>query len=237
MCLRNVKPKIMRVIAFASILMLFLSCEQNDVSITIPDEIPVNKTAEYTVTFSFDWNKNDFPTDYPSNPHFSPLVGWVHKKGNSFFNTGKTATDGIKNMAEFGSTTTLVGELQALIDENKGLKTYLGSGLSGGVGTISLDVTVSSEFPAVSLATMLAPSPDWYIGCANVDLTDTNGEFVATKTISGGVYDAGTDNGATFTAANSVSSPRENIKIITQPPLGNGTEVHASICSITFTKK
>ena len=79
MYLRNVKPQIMRVIAFASILMLFLSCEQNDVSITIPDEIPVNKTTEYTVTFSFDWNKNDFLTDYPSNPHFSPLVGWVHK--------------------------------------------------------------------------------------------------------------------------------------------------------------
>lgn len=237
MYLVNVKPQIMRVIAFASMLMLFLSCEQNDVSITVPDNPPVAKSVEYSVTFSFDWNKNDFPTDYPANPHFSPLVGWVHQKGNGFFNTGKTATDGIKSMAEFGSTTTLVRELQALIDQSKGLKTYVGSGLSGGVGTISLDVTVSSEFSAVSLVTMLAPSPDWYIGCANVVLTDANGEFVATKTTRGNVYDAGTDNGATFAAANSVSSPIENIKIITQPPLGNGTEVPASICSITFTKK
>ncbi len=150
----------MRVIAFASMLMLFLSCEQNDVSITVPDNPPVAKSVEYSVTFSFDWNKNDFPTDYPANPHFSPLVGWVHQKGNGFFNTGKTANDGIKSMAEFGSTTTLVRELQALIDQSKGLKTYVGSGLSGGVGTISLEVTVSSEFSAVSLITMLAPSPD-----------------------------------------------------------------------------
>ncbi len=37
MYLGNVKPQIMRVIAFASMLMLFLSCEQNDVSITVPD--------------------------------------------------------------------------------------------------------------------------------------------------------------------------------------------------------
>jgi len=29
----------------------------------------------------------------------------------------------------------------------------------------------------------------------------------------------------------------KNIKIITQPPLGNGTEVLASLCTITFTKK
>ena len=139
-------------------------------------------------------------------------------------------------MAEFGSTT-LVSELQALIDQSEGLKTYVGSVLSGGVSTILLDVTVSSEFSAVSLVTMPAQSPDWYVGCANVVLTDANGEFVVTKTIRGNVYDAGTDNGATFVAANSFSSPIENIKIITQPPLGKGTEVPASICSITFTKK
>lgn len=60
MYLGNVKPQIMRVIAFASMLMLFLSCEQNDVSITVPDNPPVAKSAEYSVTFSFDWNKNDF---------------------------------------------------------------------------------------------------------------------------------------------------------------------------------
>ena len=56
---------------------------------------------------------------------------------------------------------------------------------------------------------MLAPSPDWYIGCANVVLTDANSEFVATKTIRGNVYDTGTENGATFAAANIVSSTRE----------------------------
>jgi hypothetical protein len=61
--------------------------------------------------------------------------------------------------------------------------------------------------------------------------------FVATKTISGGVYDAGTDNGVTFTSANSVSNPKEKIKIIAQPPLGNATKVNASIYSILFTKK
>lgn len=33
--------------------------------------------------------------------------------------------------------------------------------------------------------------------------------FVATKTISGGVYDAGTDNGVTFTSANSVSNSKD----------------------------
>ena len=84
-----------------------------------PDEPVENKTAEYTVTFSFNRNDNDFPVDYPTNPHFSPLVGWVHQKDNTFFDTGKTATDGIKIMAEVGGTATLIEELQALIDQKK----------------------------------------------------------------------------------------------------------------------
>ena len=113
----------------------------------------------------------------------------------------------------------------------------MGSGLGSGVGNIVLDVTISNEFPAISLATMLAPSPDWYIAAVNVILTDDDDNFIETKTIHGGVYDAGTDNGTTFTAANSATQTRENINIITQAPLGDGNGVKSSICSVTFTKK
>jgi hypothetical protein len=227
----------MRLLMLAIILSFFLSCKESDTVILKPEEPAENKTAEYTVAFSFNWNNNDFPVDYPSNPHFSPLVGWVHQKDNTFFDTGKTATDGIKIMAEVGGTPTLVKELQALIDQEKGLKTYVGSGLGSGVGSIVLDITISNEFPAVSLVTMLAPSPDWYIAAVNVVLTDEDDNFIESKTIHGVVYDAGTDSGTTFTAANSASNPRENIDIITQAPLGDGNGVKSSICSVTFTKK
>lgn len=53
-------------------------------------------------------------------------------------------------MAETGSTSTLVSELQALIDNNEGLSTHTGSGLNRNVGTISIDITVNLDFPAVS---------------------------------------------------------------------------------------
>jgi hypothetical protein len=227
----------MRLLMLAFILSFFLSCKESETVLVKPDEPVENKTVEYTVTFSFNWNDNDFPVDYPTNPHFSPLVGWVHQKDNTFFDTGKTATDGIKIMAEVGSTATLIEELKALIDQKKGLKTYVGSVLGSGVGNIVLDVTISNEFPAISLATMLAPSPDWYIAAVNVILTDDDDNFIETKTIHGGVYDAGTDSGTTFTAANSATQPSENINIITQAPLGDGNGVKSSICSVSFTKK
>lgn len=101
-------------------------------------------------------------------------------------------------MAETGSTTTLASELEALINQNEGLATHTGSGLNSGVGTISISVEVNSDFPAVSLATMLAPSPDWFVACVSVNMLDENNEFVSEKTIVGNVYDAGTEDGNAF---------------------------------------
>lgn len=222
------------------LMLIICSCEpKEDITLTPtpPKEIPARQDASYTVTFSFDWNSNDFPTDYPSGPHFSPLVGWVHEKDNPFFNSGRIATAGIEIMAETGATSTLVSELQALVDDRKGLKTYVGNGLGSGVGTISIDIEVHTDFPAVSLVTMVAPSPDWYVACVNANLTDDKGEFVDTKTLVGHVYDAGTDNGVTFTSTNSDTQPKAKITRFVDQPLGNGTEVKASFCTITFTKK
>tara|TARA_B100002019_G_scaffold99439_1_gene85652 strand:- start:1573 stop:1752 length:180 start_codon:yes stop_codon:yes gene_type:complete len=56
------------------------------------------------------------------------------------------------------------------------LATYTASELNSGVGTISIDIEVNSDFPAVSLATMLAPSPDWFVPCVSVNLLDENNE-------------------------------------------------------------
>ena len=64
---------------------LFFSCVTTDFDIEANDLIDdVNvtaneaseQTADYRVSFVFDWNKTDFPTDYPSSAHFSPLF-WV----------------------------------------------------------------------------------------------------------------------------------------------------------------
>lgn len=85
-------------------------------------------------------------------------------------------------MAEVGGTATLIEELQALIDQKKGLKTYVGSGLGSGVGNVTLEVSIINEFPAISLATMLAPSPDWYIAAVNVILTDDDDNFIENNT-------------------------------------------------------
>jgi len=220
----------------------FCSCVISEVESEIQDVIDevenvVNQTTTYDVNFIFDLNSTDFPSDYPSSAHFSPLVGWVHEKDHSFFKEGEFASIGIEKMAETGSTSTLVDELETLINHDEGLATYTGSGLNSGVGTISIEIEVNAKFPAVSLATMLAPSPDWFVACVSVNLLDENNEFVLEKTIVGNVYDAGTEDGNTFSFDNAETQPQNPITRITQAPLGDGKSVRESLCTVTFTKQ
>jgi hypothetical protein len=63
------------------------------------------------------------------------------------------------------------------------------------------------DFPLVTLVSMIAPSPDWFVGVDGLNMIE-NGQWVTNKTVSLYGRDAGTDSGSTFTAPDEVTSPR-----------------------------
>ena len=83
---------------------------------------------------------------------------------------------------------------------------------------------------------MLAPSPDWFVACASVNLLDEDNKFVLEKTLVGHLYDAGTEEGNTFSYDNEETQPQSPITRITEPPMGDDTEVKPSLCMVIFTK-
>lgn len=133
-------------------------------------ETPTETQAKYKVTFNFKWNKIDFPIDYPLTAHFPNLIGWSHSPKNTFFKKGSIASEGIKNMAELVATSTLTNELKTKIDQKKGLTNVVGSGLGSVVGEVSIEIGVNKDHSAITLATMLAPSPDWYVAVVNINM-------------------------------------------------------------------
>ena len=217
--------RILRIIPFLG-LILFGSCDDSG--------DPVNgEIATYEVIFTFHWDAQNFPLDYPSNAHFSALIGWSHDPASTFFQPGTFASEGIKRMAEAGSTSTLRTELQTMIDDGQGRQVVVGSGLGDGTGQIKVTLELDKKNPAISLSTMIAPSPDWYVAVVNENLVE-NGEWISTKTVKALAFDAGTDSGATYTAANQPTNPQEPIFSITDAPLGNGTGVNPDIATVTF---
>jgi hypothetical protein len=208
----------------------FVSCKKD-----VAELQATNPITRYQVTFQINWNNQDYPTDYPANAHFSKLIGWSHKVNTNLFKIGSLASQGIKVMAESGATTPLDNELAAKIANKEGLAYYIGDNLGSGVGSISQIIEVNNNFSSVSLATMVAPSPDWYLAVVDINLLE-NGEFVSQKTVVGHIYDAGTDDGATYLSPNSVSSPKQPISLFIDPPMGNGVAITPTIATVTFTK-
>ena len=71
--------------------------------------------AHYNVTFETTWTEITHPVDYPPDPHFSGLVGGTHNGTVKFWEVGQLASLGMKRMAEWGSQTELVAEVDAAI--------------------------------------------------------------------------------------------------------------------------
>jgi len=179
------------------------------------------ETATYRVRFEADWNAADHPQDFPPNPHFSPLVGATHGGDVDFWSPGGLATEGIRAMAELGQVVPLRNEVQAV----GAAADYVEGGFTVSPGTALATLTVSEDHPLVTLVSMVAPSPDWFVGVDSMPLME-GGEWLLQKTVPLFPWDAGTDSGTTFLSPNQVSVPRQPIRPITGfpfagiPPLG-----------------
>ena len=130
-----------------------------------PGELPSPPdSAAYSVVFDATWSAATHPTDYPGGAHFSPLIGAVHDDGVRFWASGETATPGIESMAETGGTSTLRSEIRAHLPAAV-LSIISGSGLGTSPASTTISrVVVRADYPLVTLVTMIAPSPDWFVG-------------------------------------------------------------------------
>ncbi|HMB64840.1 MAG TPA: spondin domain-containing protein, partial [Eudoraea sp.] len=178
------------------------------------EEPPMPTMATYNVTFVGNWSASNHPADFPSGDHFSPAIGMVHKTGTLFFEEDEIASDGMEIMAETGATAELALEIDALVTAGMASSTVIGEGLTTGFSEATFQITVTNDFPLVTLVSMIAPSPDWFVAIENVSMLD-NGAFVDDLTVDAISYDAGTDGGPTFTSADDDSDPADNISKIT----------------------
>ena len=175
--------------------------------------------ATFTVTFDATWSAATHPEAFPGGAHFSPLAGAAHATDASLWSAGDVASDGIRSMAETGATAALRAEVEAL----GGAALYAQGGeVRRSPGTAQWTVRVSEDRPAVSVVTMIAPSPDWFVGVDGLDLRDGDG-WADRVVVDLAAYDAGTDSGETYTAANAPTMPREPIALVDYAPLAGTT--------------
>jgi Spondin_N len=162
--------------------------------------------ATYKVTFNGTWSKATHPIEYPAGAHFSGLIGATHNNGYVLFRVGKVATRGLKNLSEHGQHSPFDKEIRAAIAAGTAGTLIETNPIFGPPGTSSVTFKADARHPMVSLAAMIAPSPDWFAGVANVRLYQ-NGKWVMRRTLTVYAYDAGTDDGLTYEADDKESKP------------------------------
>ena len=175
------------------------------------EQCPASTT--YGVTFRATWDATshgDSPP-FPSGAHFSRVAGTTHVEEASFWSSGGIATTGIEIMAETGAVDALCDEVQAEVGSGRAGGCIRGQeGSFSSPGTVTLSFEADEDFTFLTLVSMIAPSPDWFVGVDGISLRE--GECWVPRTEMDLVgYDAGTDGGATFTAPNADVTPHEPI--------------------------
>ena len=167
--------------------------------------------ATYDITFNSVWNSVDHGT-LPNNPHWSNLVGATHNNQVTFFEIDEMATIGIKDVAEKGNNTQILSEVNTAISNSYSDQWLQQAFSAGALGSATLsDIEVSEDFPLLSLVSMIAPSPDWFIGINSFSLLDESDNWKTFVEIDMYAYDAGTDSGVNYESGDIITTPQENI--------------------------
>jgi len=253
----------MALVRWLAVLLLGLACLRGDVAgrsllqnggddgMDMPEEmdgleesdVPCSTDVTYEVLNSCDWSKEKFPRDYPGNAHWSPLCGTSHNENYSMWGVGQISTEGVKLVAEDGIHGTLEDEVEDCIDADNcsgffefGCSTF--SGTCDHAGTVDM----SSDYPYVSMLSMIAPSPDWMTGVASLKLCGAGGNWTSEYMRELNGYDAGTDSGPSYSSPDDPTDPFEPIFALNATDesnlLYNVEEMKLyPVCTITFTLK
>ncbi len=176
--------------------------------------------AQYQVTFEADWSASTHPDNFPSDPHFSGLIGATHHSETHLWQMGEIATPGIVLMAETGSKSILNNEINTLINNNLAQSLLSGGGIGDSPGTVSLNFELSQAYPLVSLVSMIAPSPDWFVGVDSLNMRQNN-QWREQFSIELKAYDAGSDSGTNYTSADASTNPPDPITEIISSPFND----------------
>src|SRR5262245_42409543 len=192
--------------------------------------------VRYKVVFERTWSSETHPKDFPLLAPFSPVIGVTHGAGYDPFRAGSTPSPGIEQLCEEGKHQPLDAEIKAAIASGgAGALIETPDPLRSVPGRAETTFAIDPKHPMVSIAAMIAPSPDWCAIAADVMLLE-NGAWVPQKTIVLEAWDVGTDSATTYRALDDDTQPRGPIQLNPSPYfVRDGQRV--AVGKVTFTRQ
>ena len=205
------------------------------------------QVERYRLTVDNTWSTATHPGLLPSLAHFSWLAGGTHDATVTFWRDGSLASPGIVQMAETGATFALEAEVAAAILAGSADNVLAWhhwfcptATTIAQCGPMVVEFDVDAAFPLVSLATMLGPSPDWFVGVDSLPLRDGNG-WLDQISVDVRPYDGGTRSANVFALGGSLTLPPDPVAQITAAsgqligPASLGTFLFQRVAAIAST--
>ncbi|XP_023030655.1 spondin-1 [Drosophila willistoni] len=196
-------------------------CEEEvddiDTQPSIVDPCCACDEAKYELTFEGKWSRHTHPKDFPANSwrtRFSDIIGASHTIDYRFWQYGELASEGLREVAEHGSTRTLESELK---DQSEHIRTIIkarGIAYPNVTGKTFAVFRVDSNHHLISLVSMVDPSPDWIVGVSGLELCLPNCSWVENKVHNLYPWDAGTDSGPSYMSADQPQVPPDVVRRI-----------------------
>lgn len=170
-------------------------------------------TANYSISFEGTWSASTHPyANFSANAHWSNLVGAMHNANVVFVSPGTLASPGIEDVAENGANDAIQLEVQnAMNAGNANLFFNQPFDAFSPTATAAVNIVADQNFPLLSLASMIAPSPDWMIQVNSLSLLDGDGNWKPSIVMDLFPYDAGTEDGDMYASNNPDTVPQQPI--------------------------
>jgi hypothetical protein len=225
------KTIVMRILVCIVALPFFLSCKKADTT------SPPYSEAVYKVTFTGRWVSPQLGLP-ATNAHFTPIIGMVHNSSAYMFRPGTLASVGVERVAEDGNAFPLLSEIDSLTVLKKAISSsiYFTPSITG---ASTFTIYCNSNYPLFSCMSMLAPTPDWFLGVHDVNLQQGSG-WISDSTMNVYIYDSGTEQGNVFDQNNPATMPQQPVVLLTPANasvLANGNGSIAPIGTIRFVRQ
>ncbi|XP_054716274.1 LOW QUALITY PROTEIN: spondin-1-like [Uloborus diversus] len=198
--------------------------ENPDEQPDVLDECCACDEAKYELTFEGIWSRHTHPKDFPTNEwltHFSDVIGASHRNDFRIFEYGGIASEGVKEVAEKGSTRRLESELKAESEKIRTIIKAKGLWYPNVQGKTFAVFRVDKYHHLMSLLTMLGPSPDWIAGVSALELCMKNCSWVTEKVMNLYPWDAGTNSGISYLSPKIPTLPKDRIRRLTSSTPNN----------------
>jgi hypothetical protein len=170
--------------------------------------------AKYELVFEGLWSKYTHPDDFPENywlAYFSDIIGASHSNDFQMWAKDSFASEGVKELAEIGSTKKLESELKNVSSKTRTIIKARELRYPTLNSKTSAVFRTDKHHHLVSILSKLGPSPDWMVGVSSLELCQLDCTWAAQRVVNLYLWDAGTDSGTSFTSSDMPTQPQERI--------------------------